>query len=141
MRGILCRNCNSGIGGLYDNVENLINALEWIKRENAVKNTIDNVPILLVFNKRKKYGLKRDHGITIEQLNSLLFEQAGKCGICSKIFTQKVPFNPQVDHNHNTGDVRGLLCRKCNMSIGLLQDDPYVINNALKWLKKEKIYA
>jgi len=136
VRGILCRNCNSGIGGLDDNVENLINALKWIKRENTVKNTIDNVPILLVFNKRKKYSLKRDHGITIEQLNSLLFKQAGKCGICSRIFTQKRPLNPQVDHNHNTGVIRGLLCRLCNMSIGLLQDDPYIINNAIRWLIK-----
>lgn len=140
VRGILCFNCNSGLGGFYDNVENLINTLEWIKIKNKVY-TIENVPILLEFSRRKKYGLKKDHGLTIEQFNSLLFEQAGKCGICSKIFTQKRPLNPQVDHNHRTGNIRGLLCRRCNMAIGLLQDDPYIINNALKWLKKEEIHA
>lgn len=140
IRGILCRNCNSGVGGLHDDIEIISNALKWVKKKNTV-NIIKNVPFLLTFNKRKKYSLKRDHNITPEYFNTLLYKQAGSCGVCLKKFTKKIPFNPQIDHNHKTNQIRGLLCRRCNLSIGLLQDNPIIFKNAIKWLKKEKVYA
>lgn len=139
VRGILCRNCNSGIGGLYDNIEYLINALKWLKiiRIDISKKPLYTMP-LFSYNRSKKYNLKRDHNITIEQFNNLLFKQKGKCTICLKTFTYgKASLNPCVDHNHKTGYIRGLLCRKCNISIGLLNDCSFIINNAINWLKEK----
>ena len=40
-----------------------------------------------------------------------------------------------VDHNHDTGEVRGLLCRKCNSAIGLLNEDPTVLFRAIDYIK------
>jgi len=138
VRGLLCHNCNSGIGGLHDNVEYIICALKWIK---VVKADISKESLhapLFSYNKSKKYHLKRDHNITIEQFNNMLFKQEGKCAICSKIFTyEKCSLNPCVDHNHKTGNIRGLLCRKCNISIGLLNDSSFIIQNAINWLKEK----
>lgn len=52
--------------------------------------------------------------------------QGGKCKICDKL---------HVDHNHETGQVRGLLCSSCNTSLGLIQEDRVVIMRMLKYLK------
>jgi hypothetical protein len=73
----------------------------------------------------KRRGIK----ITWEQYESLWFQQGGKCAnsACSQQFPLKVPDHRfgslQVDHDHDTGEVRGLLCTKCNRALGLLLDD------------------
>lgn len=76
--------------------------------------------------------VKRLYGINIEEYNEMVMLQCGTCAICSEI-----PENHRlaVDHNHDTGIVRGLLCRKCNAGIGLLQDNPQLIERALEYVK------
>ncbi|MBA7572888.1 hypothetical protein ES708_14675 [subsurface metagenome] len=59
--------------------------------------------------------------------------QDGKCAICGESFIKL--FNTCVDHNHETGEVRGLLCRKCNVAIGFLNDDPELMEKAIKYLE------
>ncbi len=41
-----------------------------------------------------------------------------------------------VDHNHHTGKVRGLLCRRCNVSLGLLRDSTEILNNMITYMEK-----
>lgn len=72
----------------------------------------------------KKYGL------TVEQFGSLLAEQGFVCAICSK----SRPL--QVDHDHETDIVRGLLCGRCNKAIGLLGDDALIVQRAAKYLDR-----
>jgi len=55
------------------------------------------------------------------------------CPICVKPFKQ----TPCFDHCHNTGDFRGLLCRRCNAAIGLLRDCPDTLSRATEYLKKD----
>ena len=57
--------------------------------------------------------LRRRFGITTEQYDELLFRQEGCCGVCGKHHTS---FSTRlaVDHNHKTGELRGLLCNYCN---------------------------
>lgn len=57
----------------------------------------------------------------------MLDAQGGGCGICGTIV------DLVVDHCHYTGEVRGILCRKCNSGIGLLSDSPILLLTASNW--------
>jgi len=60
--------------------------------------------------------LKRKFGITLAQYDELLEQQGGRCAICSKS-PDKEGQSLAVDHDHNSGEIRGLLCRYCNHRI------------------------
>ena len=79
---------------------------------------------------RRRVHLKAKYGITPEDYNSMYAEQEGRCGICRDAHSLLV-----VDHDHETGRIRGLLCRKCNAAIGQLKDDPALLWRALAWLE------
>lgn len=55
----------------------------------------------------------RKYGLTGEDIGILLVKQSGACVGCGVAFTQEVNFH--IDHDHDTGKVRGLLCRECNI--------------------------
>ena len=86
----------------------------------------------------RKAQLKLLYGITPERYDEMLKEQEGKCKICGtdkptgkwKVFA--------VDHCHDTGHVRGLLCNECNRGIGLLRDSPELLIKAADYLKEYK---
>ena len=67
-------------------------------------------------------------------------QQNGVCAICGKPET-KVQYGKiqplTVDHNHETGKVRGLLCFNCNIAIGKLKDDIVLLEKAIDYLKGE----
>lgn len=78
--------------------------------------------------------LKR-HGITPETYQVMLAAQDGVCAICQK--SEKVKQHLAVDHDHETGAVRGLLCRDCNTSLGKFGDSPELLRRAAAYLEKE----
>lgn len=63
-----------------------------------------------------RYFLKNKYGITIEQYDELLEKQSGCCAVCKKS-AESFKRRLAVDHNHVTGEVRGLLCTYCNHRI------------------------
>ena len=65
--------------------------------------------------------LRRRYGITIETWDAALIAQSGRCATCVRPLRMV-----HTDHNHETGEFRGLLCPSCNRAIGLLRDDPVV---------------
>jgi len=76
--------------------------------------------------------LKYRYGISSEQYDEMLGRQGGKCAICrEECRTGKAL---AVDHDHDTGAVRGLLCRACNGAIGALDHDPEVLRAAIRYL-------
>jgi hypothetical protein len=88
-------------------------------------------------------NLKYNYGITLDDYNQMLAEQDGRCAICRQPETMIHPKSGQtkelaVDHCHTTGQVRGLLCNRCNTTIGLFNDDPTVIEAAAQYLKTAK---
>lgn len=76
--------------------------------------------------------LKRTYGITLEEYDKLFEEQKGVCWICQQESTERLC----VDHAHDTGQIRGLLCRKCNLVIGNADEDVAVLNRAIDYLRK-----
>ncbi len=78
--------------------------------------------------------------MTIEEYDKLSKKQDGLCAICGKVETAKNQAGDTramaVDHNHETGEVRQLLCSRCNVAIGLLEDSIKLCESAAKYLKK-----
>ena len=79
-----------------------------------------------------KTGLKK-FNLTPEEYAQMLEEQNGVCAICN---TPPTTQRLAVDHDHETGKVRGLLCRKCNFGIGYLQDNVETLAQAIVYLNK-----
>lgn len=82
--------------------------------------------------------LKRNYGITFKDYLSLLDKQKGLCAICNGVGFKMADYhNLQlvVDHCHDTGKVRGLLCHNCNRALGLLQDSTTALESAIKYLE------
>lgn len=84
-----------------------------------------------------KYARKHRYGISDADYQGLLFSQNGVCAICGKAETRKYmgQLSPlSVDHDHNTGAVRGLLCAACNHGLGNFRDSPENLSNAIDYL-------
>lgn len=71
-------------------------------------------------NTSRSNRYKREYGITVEDYDRMFEEQKGLCKLCGRNPHTKTRLS--VDHNHATGQVRGLLCVPCNRSLGLLED-------------------
>jgi hypothetical protein len=80
--------------------------------------------------KERASYLLRKYGITLRDYETLRMTQLGMCVICRKIEWNRL----HVDHDHQTGVLRGLLCGKCNKAIGLLDDDPALVHSAEAYL-------
>lgn len=80
--------------------------------------------------KSRPVRLKYLYGITEEDYENLFEKQNGQCAICGK------NIKLVVDHNHETGKIRALLCGNCNRGIGIFQDNPNLLYKAASYLKK-----
>lgn len=78
-------------------------------------------------------SLVLQHGIGKDEYDKMYFSQSGCCAICG-IHQSELKKRLAVDHDHKTGKIRGLLCSNCNCAIGLLHDEPVVIEMALTYL-------
>lgn len=78
--------------------------------------------------------LKRLYGISLVDYNLMLEDQDYKCAICFKIEIDGRAFS--VDHNHQTGKIRGLLCHHCNRGLGQFKESTIIIEQAIKYLEK-----
>lgn len=81
--------------------------------------------------------LRRYYGISLEQYKEMWASQEGKCLICLR-HEDTLPKRLCVDHNHNTGKVRGLLCIRCNLAIGLLAESTDVFQRCVGYLLPER---
>lgn len=87
-------------------------------------------------DKHKCYVLRRTYGISLEEYNAILLAQGGACGICKSATVGNCGRRLYVDHNHETGKVRGILCGKCNSVLGFVSDTPGILEAAIDWLKR-----
>ncbi len=91
-----------------------------------------------------EYDFKRHYGITLCQYNDMFSKQNGKCLICDNEEKAKHPVSNMkrrlaVDHCHDTGIVRGLLCTNCNLALGGFMDSPAILEEAIKYLENHSL--
>jgi hypothetical protein len=82
-------------------------------------------------------NLKRQYGVDWSAYSELLERQNGCCAICNR--TDSGSHCSQrlfVDHCHVSGKVRGLLCHHCNSALGLFQDSPTLLQNAINYVRQ-----
>jgi hypothetical protein len=111
-----CRACRSTRKAAY-NKRNPEKVLAWeARRDNRLK-------------------VLRRHGLTQAEYLAMLDEQEDRCASCRDEFseTQK---RVCIDHNHRTGTVRGILCHNCNVSAGLLNDEPARLRALADYLER-----
>jgi hypothetical protein len=82
--------------------------------------------------KDRERHYKRKYGLTIAQFEAMRISQNNRCGICKEVFTK----TPHVDHNHETGQRRGLLCSDCNQALGQLKEDTQRMRNMIEYIRE-----
>jgi hypothetical protein len=93
------------------------------------------VPIDLGALERKGKEIERLYGITLKDYEHLYILQNGVCAICRKPEGRKGKVFLVVDHDHETGKVRGLLCSNCNSGLGFFKDSLESLSSARQYLK------
>ena len=83
----------------------------------------------------RDYGRKQNYGMQPGEYAAMLVTQEGKCAICGRT-ESKGRGGLHVDHCHDLGHVRGLLCHGCNVSIGHFQHDTAVLEAAISYLNR-----
>lgn len=94
------------------------------------------IAVINVRRKVTKPWLKSSFGITAEDWNKMFAAQNGCCAICLRHQAEISRRQLSVDHDHETGKVRGLLCHNCNIAIGLMKEDPFALSSAAKYLQR-----
>lgn len=87
-----------------------------------------------VLKRTHDWYIAHRYGITHEQYLTMLEQQNGVCAICHEMCITGERLC--IDHDHKTGEVRGLLCKKCNLGIGYLGDDVARVDSALQYLAR-----
>lgn len=84
------------------------------------------------------YILKKKYGISYEMYELILKNQNYKCAICLTDSPKRTNNGALwvVDHDHNTGQVRGVLCNTCNLGLGYFHDSTENLSNAIEYLWK-----
>jgi hypothetical protein len=83
--------------------------------------------------RRAVWAMESRYGMSAYEFNRRLEAQGNKCACCGGPF-DKI----NIDHNHETGDVRGLTCRACNLMLGYARDSIDVLQKAIKYLRRAK---
>ncbi len=85
-------------------------------------------------------GILKHYGLTIEDYEVMRDLQGSRCAICTREETALTAAGRtkllSVDHNHKTGEIRALLCNRCNSLLGYVDDDIDLFRKAIKYLEK-----
>lgn len=101
-------------------------------RLSAVLSYADSVDPERIVHKRYAGALRRNYGLSLDEYDALYEAQQGLCAICDRPDPNR---RLCVDHCHETGEVRGLLCSSCNTALGLLGDDVDRLIRAMEYLE------
>lgn len=107
-------------------------ATEWYQRNRAKR----KVAV-------RAWHLKDKYGLSVEEFAARVEAQGGACAVCTDQFTVLAALFSgrtvwHVDHDHETGAVRGVLCFRCNAGLGSFKDDPERLSRAASYLLEYK---
>lgn len=114
------------------------NDVEWndkIKKQKSDWNKTNS-------GKVKEMNIKSKFIITMDQYHQLFKNQNNKCAICGDILKKA-----HIDHDHNTGEIRGILCSHCNVGLGYFKENKLILESAINYihnypqLNKNPLYA
>lgn len=140
----LCKSCNNSLKAGFDRIARAIDGMkecldckqnlpvsEFIVSKNGKLHSLCKTCKRERFKRyQRSYGRFKRYNLTLEDYERMYDEQNGKCYICNS--NEKIL---HIDHNHNTNVVRKLLCKKCNLAIGLAKEDVKVLENMIKYLE------
>ena len=130
-----CRECCSAYGKEYRKKETQRTKDQYNKRKQTYRLTPKGML-------SSKVQMLRIHNLSLDQYNILVDKQRGCCAICGDSLVKPTSVRePHVDHNHDTGHVRGILCRGCNQGLGGLKDDPDTCIKAATYLLSRGYYG
>lgn len=121
IRGLLCRSCNMGLGSFRDIPSRLRTASIYLNSFNNRQDIFDVV-------KHVERGVSRKAAVILY----LIKLQEGRCAICE----DTAPL--ALDHSHDTGRIRGMICRNCNLGVGFFKDTPDLLRTAANYLEFNK---
>ena len=106
--------------------------------ERGRKYRAENTETCKAYRKRNKVRIQKAsriwklsmYGLTEKDFQSLLLKQGSRCAICAVELK-----SPRIDHNHETGEVRGLLCLRCNTGLGCFKDDAQFLDRASRYVR------
>ena len=84
--------------------------------------------------KNRSIMMKHRYGLSIESWQDMVDAQQGCCALCDTYAID--PKKLKIDHNHETGQVRGLLCNNCNAGLGMFDENPYKLQKAINYINK-----
>lgn len=131
--------CSKELKNFNKNSKSLDGVGSWCKsciKENNKKQWKENK----LSGRSKHHALKTTYGLELKEVEQMYIDQGGKCAICDKFkatFTQSGGL--YIDHDHVTGQIRGLLCNSCNVMLGLAKDNIEVLVSAINYLKIRKV--
>jgi hypothetical protein len=143
VRGLLCFSCNGALGQFDDEAWRLRLAADYLEgglshsrllELELGESTLDGFTRRAERTRSKKagtsrhYRLRQRYGINGADEQAMIAVQRGLCAICSNAKAE------HVDHDHETGRVRGVLCPGCNTGMGQLKDDPATLRRAADYL-------
>ncbi len=82
-------------------------------------------------------SIRRRYGITKDQYLDMIEEQNDRCPICEKTLPTETK-HIHIDHDHKTGNIRGILCASCNTTLGRFNDDVVILQNAIDYLEEHR---
>lgn len=91
-------------------------------------------------DRSRNAALQRKYGISLEDFDQLRKDQNYSCFLCNTHEEERKQ-SLVVDHNHNTGQARRLLCTSCNVGIGMLKDSPDLLRKAAEYLENKGDYS
>lgn len=106
------------------------NASKWDGLDNTCK-------VCKTRRNQRVYKLRKQYNLTEQQYEELYESQHGCCAICADELIEVGSNNFGVDHDHTTGKVRGILCRRCNQGLGQFRDNPKLLQEAIRYLENE----
>ena len=103
---------------------------EYKKKKKGYDKTYNQTHKIKKKEQHQKWWKQFAYNLSLDDFNDLLESQNHRCAICGKAFVH----TPFVDHDHATGQVRGLLCRHCNVILGMAGDSCEILKNAFNYL-------